>query len=320
MKLPTALAQAIARQAEKFDPKELARAVEELSRRYRATTGYTKPLHTAIEQAAYLVTRMPATFAACSAVFRELRNRLRSTAPLSMLDLGAGPGTAVWAAFEIFPGLRSIELVEREPGMAETGLALGTSALMKAKWTCADLNHYRPSEDFDLVTLAYSLGEIAERERPALIAGAWRSARMALAIIEPGTPRGYAVAIEARDQLIAAGAHLLAPCPHQRRCPMQGTKDWCHFAARLERSSTHRKLKSASLGYEDEKFAYVIFGRSPAPPAETRIVRHPIHGKGHIKLELCAQDGLKQVTVARSQAEAFRRARKAAWGDGWPLS
>ena len=45
---------------------------------------------------------------------------------------------------------------------------------------------------------------------------------------------------------------------------MAGT-DWCHFAARLDRSRAHRQSKHAALGWEDEKFAYVI--ATPAGPA-----------------------------------------------------
>lgn len=320
--LPVELARAIAKQTEKLNPGELARAAEGLSHRYRAQAGCSKALSSELERTAYLVTRMPATFAACSAVLRELRSRVPNVSFASMLDLGAGPGTAAWVALEIFPDLQHIELVEREPGMVALGQQLAASgrpALAQATWIHADVNQHSTAELFDLVTLAYSLGEIGERDRATVMERAWQRTKIALVVVEPGTPRGYDVVIEARQQLIADGAKLLAPCPHEGQCPMAGTKDWCHFAERLERSAAHRKLKSGSLGYEDEKFSYVIFTRPPAERAEARIVRHPVHGKGHIKLELCAQDGLKQITVTRSQGEAFRRARKARWGDEWRL-
>ena len=322
MKLPTALAQAIARRSEQFSAKELATAAAELSQRYRSATARPAALGSELERAAYLLTRMPATFAACSAVLRELTARAPELLPVSMLDLGSGPGTAAWAAAGIFPQLQKLELVDSQPDMVKLGRQLagfGVPALQRANWICVDAKEYPHNETFDLVMLAYSLGEIRERDRTAIIDRAWRQAGQALVIIEPGTPRGYSVMLGAREQLISARAHLLAPCPHEEKCPMAGIKDWCHFAARLERSAEHRRLKSGSLGYEDEKFSYVIFtrSRSQAERAGARVVRHPIHGKGHIKLELCARDGLQQITVTRSQGEAFRRARKAEWGDAW---
>jgi ribosomal protein RSM22 (predicted rRNA methylase) len=32
-----------------------------------------------------------------------------------------------------------------------------------------------------------------------------------------------------------AGAHVVAPCPHDGTCPMSGTKSWCHFGQRFHR-------------------------------------------------------------------------------------
>ena len=53
--------------------------------------------------AAYAAARMPGCYAAVARVFDELRQRLPDLAPRSMLDFGAGPGTAVWAAREARP-------------------------------------------------------------------------------------------------------------------------------------------------------------------------------------------------------------------------
>ena len=39
------------------------------------------------------------------------------------------------------------------------------------------------------------------------------------------------------------GASVVAPCPHDGVCPMQGTRSWCHFAQRFERSSLQRVTK-----------------------------------------------------------------------------
>jgi ribosomal protein RSM22 (predicted rRNA methylase) len=98
---------------------------------------------------------------------------------------------------------------------------------------------------------------------------------------------------------------------------MAAVGDWCHFAARVDRTAEHRRLKDGELGYEDEKFSYLAFSKTPAAHAEARIVRHPqVHG-GHIRLTLCTPEGLQSPTVTRSKKEAFRAARKAKWGDGW---
>ena len=53
------------------------------------------------QAAAYMAARMPACYAAVYKVLEEVSMRLPGFAPESMLDFGAGPGTAIWAAHEV---------------------------------------------------------------------------------------------------------------------------------------------------------------------------------------------------------------------------
>jgi ribosomal protein RSM22 (predicted rRNA methylase) len=310
LQLPAQLATAIESLVAEHDFKQLRAAAERTSETYRAGATGT-PLEGDVERAAYLAVRFPATYAAVSAVLEELK--LRAVTPRSMLDLGAGPGTATMAAREQFPALEEMTLVERDAGFVAIGrrLAAGT-------WIAEDLRSAKMPPS-DLVIAAYSLGELSASDAAGVVERAWKAAQ-ALCVIEPGTPRGYATIMRVREQLMATGAHLVAPCPHERRCPMDESKDWCHFAARVERTSLHRRMKSGELGWEDEKFSYVIFSHDPEMArAKARIVRHPQVGKGHIKLELCAQDGLGLVTISKKQGEVYRRARRVKWGDAWDI-
>ena len=122
-----------------------------------------------------------------------------------------------------------------------------------------------------------------------------------VAIIEPGTMKGFETILALRDNLIAAGGHIIAPCPHERACPMASADkldaDWCHFASRFERSSLHRRIKGAELGYEDEKYSYIAASKSPVQLALARIIRHPMRRAGFTQLQLCAEEGLADVTV-----------------------
>jgi ribosomal protein RSM22 (predicted rRNA methylase) len=136
-------------------------------------------------------------------------------------------------------------------------------------------------------------------------------------LVEPGTRRGFDVIIEAREQLISLGAAIVAPCPHEQACPMKVARDWCHFSARVERTAEHRRLKQGELGHEDEKFSYVAATRLEPERAKSRIVRHPQRFSGFTKLQLCATEGLQQVTVTRSQKEKFRAVKRAEWGSEW---
>lgn len=99
---------------------------------------------------------------------------------------------------------------------------------------------------------------------------------------------------------------------------MAAAGDWCHFSQRLERTSQHRQLKGGALGYEDEKFSYIVASRPSISAANSRIVRHPSIHSGYIQLELCTPAGsLDKLTVTRSHKQLYKQARKASWGDTW---
>ena len=82
---------------------------------------------------------------------------------------------------------------------------------------------------------SYLVGEMQDAERADLADLMWAKTSDTLLIVEPGTPAGYARIIALRGQLIAQGAHVAAPCPHDAECPLIAP-DWCHFTQRLPRS------------------------------------------------------------------------------------
>ncbi len=112
---------------------------------------------------AYLATRVPATFAVTRRVLSELASLKPDWAPTSLLDLGAGPGTATWAAMAVFPSIEHAELVEREGDMAVLGARLATmgspGVLAGAVWTVGDACEVTGPKS-DLVVAAYVLGEL----------------------------------------------------------------------------------------------------------------------------------------------------------------
>jgi ribosomal protein RSM22 (predicted rRNA methylase) len=81
-------------------PRSLAHLAEDLSQRYRTGHAQGKQafLRSQEDIIAYAAHRLPATFAATHAVLTEVQKRQPDLQPHSMLDAGAGPGTAMWAA------------------------------------------------------------------------------------------------------------------------------------------------------------------------------------------------------------------------------
>ena len=318
MQLPEELRIAIERDTAFLSHGDLARAVAKLGGAYKLRNNGGAVIDSPAKLGAYLEVRMPATFAANWRVFQEIAKLMPGWQPRSVLDLGAGPGTATWAALEVFLAIENVTLVERDRRTLEAGkrIAAGSDALRNAIWRQSELTE-SDGQNSDLVVISYALGELTTQQQETAIGSAWFRAKNLLAIVGPGTPDDFRIMLAARTQLIAAGAHILAPCPHEHVCPMADGKDWCHFAQRLERSSDHRRLKAGVLGYEDEKFSYLIASRNQLEKVPARIVRHPRKHGGHVQLNLCSDAGLVQITVSKSQRESYRRARHAEWGQGW---
>ena len=319
MPLPADLQSAIDREAGPFDRRRLLNAARELHARYDCGDFHGPAISGPEHRIAYLQARLPATYAAVVHVLEAVRNRFPALELKSLADLGAGPGTAFWAVLSCFPELRAATLVEQDVGMAALGRRLADhnprAQLVQTKWMQQDVTG-SVLAPHDAVVISYVLGELAPANLRNLVEKAWTSTKTLLAIIEPGTPRNFQAVLAARQMLIAAGAHIAAPCPHHQACPMAGD-DWCHFAVRVQRSADHRRLKEGTLSYEDEKFSYLVASRQPMEWPAARIVRHPLFHPGHVKMTLCAVGGLRQETIGKSQKDRYRAARHARWGDAW---
>lgn len=317
MELPPALRHAVDRALNGVALADLTGAAAELSRRYRDEPNSRAPrVRSRRDALAYLTVRLPATYAAVRASLGAVANALPDFSPRTALDIGAGPATAIWAAADCWPGLADARLVETSPIFRACGeeLAAG-AALPRMTWRSADV----AAEGFDeaprdLITLAYVMNEIDPRLRPQVLERLWRATAGMLVIVEPGTPAGWQRIIAARRQLIAIGAHVIAPCPHEADCPLE-PPDWCHFAQRVARSRLHRQAKGAEVPWEDEKFSYVALSRTPPPARRGRVIAPPRKASGRVTLKLCQPDGSAgERLFSRRDGEPYKRASRSGWG------
>lgn len=302
--------------------------VEELSYRYRhgLTVNKGKFLRSSEDIAAYVIYRMPATFAAVFAGLQQVKDRYPEWCPSTVLDAGAGPGTVMWAASEIWPDdTHRFTLLEREKGMITLGRQLASYSLnphvQKAEWHNVNIQGKWESNDHELVVASYVLGEMKPEQAVYLVNKLWEKTTGILLLVEPGTPDGFSRIKQARDQLLAKGGYAVAPCPHGGPCPM-AEEDWCHFAQRLSRSRLHRQSKAGSLAYEDEKFSYIAISKfleTRMSAIEGRVIRHPQIRKGHVHLDVCQTNGLEKVIITRRDRDNFLKARHLRWGSVWQV-
>jgi ribosomal protein RSM22 (predicted rRNA methylase) len=313
--LPAALRGALEAKLHGLARDDIAARAAQISRTYR-DGGNSRAIATPADALAYALVRMPATYAAVTACLNTLAEAKPGFTPQNLLDVGAGPGTASWAAAETFSSLQDFALLDINAALQSLALEFSRAhPRLGATMTCRrDAHALEEAEPVDLVIASYLIGEVGDAERDALAERLWAKTRDTLLVVEPGTPAGYARIIALRAQLIAAGAHVAAPCPHDGQCPLS-PPDWCHFAQRLPRLRVHKQVKGAELPFEDEKFSYVVLTRAPLSGGFSRVLAEPVVGKVEVTAKLCTAGGLQIAKVPRRDKAAYAKARRWRWGD-----
>ncbi len=210
--LPSELRAALEARLQGFSRNDAAERAAAISKTYRDGGG-SGAIKSAADALAYALARMPATFAAVAASLNALCEIRPDFSPNSLLDVGAGPGTATWAAAEAFPSLQNFALLDANDALRTLALDLiSESARLR------DVGYERGearaalvnADAADLVIASYVIGEVSEGERTSLASLMWDKTRDTLLVVEPGTPAGYA-------RIIALRERLSHPAPTSRR-------------------------------------------------------------------------------------------------------
>lgn len=286
----------------------LKTAAEELSSTYRnsARTG-GELLNNKSAILAYIASRMPATYAAVDSAIKSAKDELEKLNIKTVLDVGAGPGTASIAVASNFENPK-ITLVERNCDMIEVGRLLLSEMSCESEWVNTDISEIDLSAD--LVVSAYMFNEMPKNAVINTVCKLYNSAKKTLIIVDNGTPNTFSLMKTVRETLLSRGGNIVAPCANSNDCQ----NEWCHFSARVGRTKLHKLLKGGDAPYEDEKFCYLVVTKTPTENAE-RVLRHPQISKGRVELILCTKNGITQKTITKTQKELFKKARKLNWGD-----
>ena len=313
--LPSDLRESMEQLLRNVPQRTLAARASEISEAYRTGRGSDVTIRDSAAAAAYLAVRLPATYAAIAAALDSVVASAPNFAPQSLLDFGAGPGTASWAAAQIWPSLRNIAMHDRNASLLSAAKHLSHTSSVPALQAAQILTSLEPSATYDAVLAGYVFAELPAPEVTQMAKRLWDACRGILVIIEPGTPAGFERIRLIREMLLSLDAHMAAPCPGSYPCPI-AQPDWCHFSVRLPRSRTHLRVKGADVPFEDEKFSYVAFARETVAlrSIDARILARPHVMKPGIRFKLCTADGIVDRTVARRDP-AYKAATKKTWGD-----
>eukprot|EP01125_Pyxidicula_operculata_P004606 TRINITY_DN1736_c0_g1_i1.p1 TRINITY_DN1736_c0_g1~~TRINITY_DN1736_c0_g1_i1.p1 ORF type:complete len:407 (-),score=71.97 TRINITY_DN1736_c0_g1_i1:668-1762(-) len=159
------------------------------------------PQYNERQSLAYVAHRVPGIYSCNYRSFQEIKKRFSEFSPQSMLDFGSGPGTAIWAAKETWPDIKSYMAIEPSKAMTEVSkILLRDFPVHRRQYIDEGKQNV-----FDLVMASYSLSELDDDSTRALtIRKLWKSVKTggALVIVEPGTPIGFKLVRFARSHIL----------------------------------------------------------------------------------------------------------------------
>ncbi|HPQ50118.1 MAG: methyltransferase domain-containing protein [Alphaproteobacteria bacterium] len=271
------------------------------------------------EALAYLVARLPATFTANISVFGQIKTLMPCFFPATVLDVGAGPGTASYAASQIWD-FSAATLLEPNSHLRSVGTEFIVPEMdADISWIESGVEKKFERKNYDLVLASYVLNELESHQWADVLRSLWDLCSGVLVIVETGTPFGFSV-IE-RVRKLASGfsdCYLVGPCPQMQDCPLSKIDGrWCHFSVRVERSKLHKMMKSgAILGYEDEKFSWIAFSRNEVKRCDFRLLGRSSGSKVR-QLQVCDKNGEARTLEVAKSSDLFKVTKKLDWGDGF---
>jgi len=269
--------------------------------------------------------------------------------PKSILDFGAGLGSALWASFHTYEGLiTKYAAVEPNRDMRRLGKFLTSTINTEILWVesitmipGAGIERGK----FDIIFVSHVLQEIPTAKlRLMVLETLWNrlSNDGVLIVVEPGSPKGFRFFTDIRKWVIEKGrddANLIAPCPHHMECPLANKANtWCHFSQlsyKFEKDVIPKTQKHKQIF--NEKFTYLAIRKGKIPSvvykneqeAKTpeqksffweRIVRPVIAKHKHRIVDLCTKRGkFERRIIAKSHGSAggYRSIKRFNWGDLW---
>jgi ribosomal protein RSM22 (predicted rRNA methylase) len=269
--------------------------------------------------ALYMITRGRSIMGVMEKIIRQYPDVFHDVE--SVVDFGGGPGTFLFALSK-FKTIKNYTNVERSDAfidilnvLVEEFLSSSTPHTHVDSINCNYLKlKTKDIPKNDLCVFSYTFCECDNSL--ISLSGLVENSNMVL-IIEPGTPSGFNNIIQARDKLIEKEFVTIAPCTVSNGfCPLRDSEsDWCHFVERIDRSRIQRHLKNGVLGYEYEKYSYVLMSKYPIHLDGKRIISRPNYTKHSVSFDICSEKSSHIVVTKRENKNRFRIVKKSIRGD-----
>lgn len=272
----------------------------------------------------YLGLRVPATYAQLYGAMMQVKEVLPSWQPKSVLDIGCGPGTGIWAAKGVWNSIAKAVCIDENDAFLQVGkqLAAETAFAVDCTWIQKDIRLGLEEIEgiFDLVIIGNVLNELHPEKQEKLLGQAFNAAKSVLLIVEPGTPDGSMIASQCARKMQHAGT-LIAPYIHNAF--VADDAYWLHFSQRFIRPDFQRRIRQhmrtspdMASDWEDAKFAYAAIAKIPSEIIPWgRCVGLSEKQKGFITVPILTAEKIAFIKVFKRTIEQYHYAKNVKWGE-----
>jgi len=278
-------------------------------------------VHDQLDAVAYLGLRAAATYAQIFGALAAVGEMLPTWQPQTLLDIGSGPGPALWTLPALLPSLRQITCVDQNAHFLNVGKGIISEAEfpLTVTWRQNDITQSSAQDKntYDLVLIANVLNELNNSQREKLLEAAFQRCRGVLLVLEPGTPIGSGIVQAAAQQLAQVGT-LLAPYINHHFV----AEHWLHFPQRFTRPDFARRIRQEmrtsplmASDWEEAKYSYVAVGKIPSEIQPWGRVIGPFElMNGYLELPILTETQVLPLKVMKRHKPQYAFAKKVRWG------
>ena len=256
---------------------EISKQIIQMSHHYQNPEGLETPWQDFSR--AYLFYFFPLNLARGSALFQSFEKHFSWTHD-HLFDVGAGIGN-LNIYQKVFPNLLSGDLTFIEHSSVPTDL-FPTEGKWLKKWPSSIPPKSLGFFSFSWVEMKTSAKELASFE--------------SLVLMEPSTSNSARKLMALRSELIEEGFQILAPCTHQKSCPLliHSQKDWCHDRIHFEPSPWFLDLEDRlPMKNRTLTFSYLVATKGNLKSnftGEARVIGDTLKEKGKTRQAGCLDD------------------------------
>jgi len=287
---------------------------------------------------AYLAYFLPANLSKIHKPLQELLlhpgGSLLVKEKLRILDIGAGPGTAMLGILDFFSRREQRPLLEflaidqvahnlkdAEELFRTFRQTKGLEASLKTVQSEIE-NLSRAPGHFDIIVLSNVLNELfahdekKNEKRTGFLTDIlcrYLAVDGSCIIIEPALRETSRDLLEVRDALIGNGFHVYSPCLQRGKCPaLENPRDWCYVEVPWNPTPLVRELDMLTgLRKDSLKFSYFVLRKDTYSFSDIhgakdyRVVSEPLVTKGKVEFYICGNGGRKLITRLDRDASAL---------------